>query len=157
MLTRILLALSFLFFVGSALAQDGTNTRSQLPASRYIPRDSVFELSDPAICSENAADACRPSIEQIAEGDCCDCDPHMSDMQCFTECNADLPRCRPPAPRPPPAPTQTITQFCCTSSGKYHFSRTFVVGAPCKNPRGWIATSVGTGHYAWVELGTACR
>jgi hypothetical protein len=31
--------------------------------------------------------------------DCCDCAPTASDQQCFMQCNAVLPRCRPAAPR----------------------------------------------------------
>jgi hypothetical protein len=31
--------------------------------------------------------------------DCCDCAPTASDQQCFMQCNAMIPRCRPAAPR----------------------------------------------------------
>lgn len=61
---------------------------------------------------------------------CCDCPPTASDQQCFAQCNAIIPRCRPAAARPsrPPAPvhsrtsrcTSALTGFCCAGNLRYY-------------------------------------
>lgn len=76
--------------------------------------------------------------------DCCDCDPTASDAQCFAQCNAMLPRCRPPAPRAPsppsaPAPAtalckSALTGFCCAGNLRYYSAPSqglICPGAPC--------------------------
>lgn len=74
---------------------------------------------------------------QLAQNSCCNCDPHDSDMQCFMECNAELPRCQAPAPRPAPIQRQAITPYCCAGGRKVALFRRgravsrYVVGAPC--------------------------
>ena len=56
----------------------------------------------------------------LAGNDCCDCAPSASDAQCFAQCNALIPRCRPPAPRQaapqrrgPQDCDTALTGFCC--------------------------------------------
>jgi hypothetical protein len=50
---------------------------------------------------EGSASATESKLQFLypVQQDCCDCDPTASDAQCFAQCNAMLPRCRPPAPR----------------------------------------------------------
>ena len=61
--------------------------------------------------------------------DCCNCAPTDSDMQCFAECNAMLPRCRPPAPRAANPRTagvacrSALTSYCCAGSPHIYYSR----------------------------------
>jgi hypothetical protein len=66
---------------------------------------------------------------------CCNCDPRASDMQCFAECNAMLPRCRPPAPR---APTQAargpMVGVCCYGMERAGLSRRAPLGTLCTMP-----------------------
>lgn len=79
----------------------------------------------------------RLSGEQFAQNSCCNCDPHDSDMQCFMECNADLPRCQAPAPRPPALQRPAYTPYCCAGGRKVSLYRRgrpvsrYVVGGPC--------------------------
>jgi hypothetical protein len=76
--------------------------------------------------------------EQLAQNNCCNCNPRDTDMQCFMECNADLPRCRPAAPRSAPVPQGPIwSPYCCAGGRKWSWhsqygSKKYLVGAPCQ-------------------------
>jgi len=100
------------------------------------------------------------AVQQVGDN-CCDCAPSASDQECFAECNAMLPRCRPAAPRPhattpsrQSAPAQSgsascpqynrVAQYCCRvdSQGWVHHANTLHVipptcpGAPCIDESG---------------------
>lgn len=84
--------------------------------------------------------------------DCCNCAPTDSDMQCFAECNAMLPRCRPPAPRAASPRAAGIgcrsapTSFCCAGSPHIYYSHLatpLCPGAPC-TVTAWI---YGKNHF----------
>jgi len=74
----------------------------------------------------------------LADGNCCNCAPTDSDQQCFQECNAIFPRCRPAAPRPalPSSnvtnPNGPITGFCCYGNVRKFMSPMLPLGAQCR-------------------------
>lgn len=82
----------------------------------------------------------KPEALMPADDNCCNCAPTDSDQQCFLECNAMLPRCRPAAPRSArpssnasnPNPNGPITGFCCYGNVRKFMSPMLPLGAQCR-------------------------
>jgi hypothetical protein len=87
---------------------------------------------------------------QLVQNNCCNCDPHDTDMQCFMDCNAELPRCRPPAPRPLVQQRSAFTNYCCAEGRVYSWhsqygSKAWIVGGPCSVPLPLLNRATGVG------------